>query len=454
MDKLFALLEANGLLSERQVPRIEGLSDRDAIKLYEDVYRIIFEGQERRLTEENAEGSEKDPFSFFAGASFRAESGCSDPECRARKIDFLGRYAALYANEVTMPVPLVAPEKLDNVREAKDRLSRSAGVLLQLRPLVDHEIIRPVVMVTRHCVHTIEWVRRMTDLVHQVTERVAREHARNFRAEYQTPESSPSGRPTVYLKGPKDFVEHGALVVLFDRGPKWAAKTWKFNRVGKTHLPSHKKLQFVDSIFRTIAEDTTFYLAYGLLHKARLLTDLPGEGFFLDWLTQDERIAASSSAMQGLTHAVPILAELPLATLIRIRRQERDSFESYRQAITGITQEVLQRTRRFSRKDAQGMLKEIIEPELIRLKKEMRFERNRQTRRIVGGLATLAAGIAIGTFGGFPNLIREAAVGASAVTGGGLLRKAAEIGCEHGANLREQNDFYFLARLEREGENS
>lgn len=453
MKELFALFESKGLLSERQVPRLEALGEVDLTKLYEGVYRIIFEAQQQRLAEqEDTKNNEKDPFTFFAGSSLRADSGCGDPLCRARKIDFLGRYAALYANEVTMPLPLVAPEKLRNIEQARALLSRSASAALQLRPVIDSGIIKPVVMVTRHCVHTIEWVRQMTELVHEIAGHAARDFARDFRAAYQLPEISPTGKPTVYLIGPQDFVEHGDLVVLYETPPKWIARNWKYDSEGKAQMPSRKKLPFVEHIFQKIAEDTTFYLAYGLLHRARLLTNLPGEVFFLDWLTQDERITASTSAMQSLTHLVPILADLPLATLIRIRREERDSFESYRRAITHVTQDVSNSKRGISKRDAQGMLKDLIEPELARLRKEVRYERKRQARRIIGGLATLAAGIAIGAFGGFPSLIREAAVGASAVTGGGLLRKAAEVACEHGATLRQQNDFYFLARLEQEGE--
>jgi hypothetical protein len=365
---------------------------------------------------------------------------------------FLGRYAALYANEVTMPMPLVAPEQLRGVKDARDRLSRTSSAILQLRPVITRGIIKPVVMVTRHCVHTIEWMRQIDALVYGIADAAVRGYAGKFTAEYQHPGMSPTGQPTVYLAGPKSFVDHGAMVVLYKRVPKWIARTWKYDAEGKTRLPSRKTIQFVQYIFKKIAEDTTFYLAYGLLHRARLLTDLPGEGFLLDWLTGDDRIGASATAMQSLTHVVPILAELPLATLVRIRREERDSFESYRQAITGITQDVLGRNRRLSKKEAQDLLKSVVEPELVRLRKEIRYERKRQAKRIVGGLATLAAGIAIGAFGGLPTLVQAAAVGASAVTGGGLLRKVAEVACEHGSNLRQGNDFYFLARLQQEAE--
>lgn len=96
------------------------------------------------------------------------------------------------------------------------------------------------------------------------------------------------------------------------------------------------------------------------------------------------------------------------------------------------------------------MFKALIEPQLTRLKSETRSERRRQTKRIAGGIATLAVGVAIGAFGGLPMAIGAAIKGALAIAGGRLLGKAAEVACEHGANLRQQNDLYFLLRLEQE----
>jgi hypothetical protein len=61
----------------------------------------------------------------------------------------------------------------------------------------------------------------------------------------------------------------------------------------------------------------------------------------------------------------------------------------------------------------------------------------------------------LGTFGGVvPLLAKAAAVAATAMVGGRLLSKAAEAKCEHGATLKEKNDFYFLLRLTQESEAS
>src|ERR1017187_6445577 len=125
--------------------------------------------------------------------------------------------------------------------------------------------------------------------------------------------------------------------------------------------------------------------------------------------------------MQLLTHEVPTLAGIPIATVMRISREERDSFQSYRMAVTKIAREVLQRKSRLSRKEAQEMLKTFIEPQIFSLRKEIRSERKRQAHRIIGGLSSLAAGVAFGFFGGLPIVVAGAIAGAAAMVGGAIL---------------------------------
>lgn len=154
-----------------------------------------------------------------------------------------------------------------------------------------------------------------------------------------------------------------------------------------------------------------------------------------------------------MSHAVPLLGDLPLSTLVRVRKQERDSFGRYRAAIDRLFGEVLRHKGSFTARDAREIFKLNIEPQLLKMKSELRQEQVRQRKRITGGLAALAASVGLGVFGAIvPVLAKAAAVGASAVMGGRLLSSAAEAKCEHGATLKELNDFYFLLRLVQESE--
>jgi hypothetical protein len=450
-----AVLEDNGIVSDSDCLKVEALPAKRVHALYDAFYRSVRDFQEKQLSEQlqlQEQGvTPIDPFSFIASASLRSDAQCEEIPCRLKKLDALARYAALYANEVTVPLSLDDPAKVD-VQIAKRLLRNSCLTMSRLRPLIDAEIVTPAVMKSFHCEHTIDWVNEMVDLAHAVAQGEAKALSGEFIVAYQLPEKSPTGRSTVYIDGPSDFMEHGGAVVIFDEGPTWRSKSWRFDKEGKTELKGNRKLFFVSRIFHQIANDTTFYLAYGRLRSARYLTDLRGEAFLLEGLTQDDELAASSKTMNTfLTHTVPLLGDLSIDTLIRIRSEERDSFEKYRGALGQALITLAQKKKRASQHEVREMFKEVIEPQLLGMRSELHEEQKRQQRRVVGGIGTLAATVALGMFGGIvPIFVKGTIAAAGAMVGGRLLSKAAEAKCEHGATLKEKNDFYFLLRLAQE----
>jgi hypothetical protein len=436
MEPLFEILERYGFISDDDATKTDDLSEMEAMKLYEAVYSTVYETQ-RSDADNIPEGNTQiDPFRFMASASMRGDSGCWEPQCRLRKLDVLGSFSALYANKVTLPLILEHPDNVSSIETARNHLFLTMMTLIRLR--------------TEHCVHVKSFVDEMKLFIHDVADWYAKKCQQDFKAVFQLPDKSPSGRSTVYLEGPEDLLEHGSLVWLFDEGPDWRAKSWKYDSKGQVELRGKKKLYFIEKIFNTIANNTTFYLAYGQQHNARLLTDLAGDAYLLDLISEDEKLKATSMAMGFLSHTVPLLADISLATLIRIRQEERDSFESYRNAITSLTSEVLTSDTSLSIQNAKDAFKEKLEPQIAKLKKEMSLERSRQRKRILVGTSALVASVVIGAYGGLPILVKGALTAASAMVGGRLLTSTAESVCEHGADLRQHNDLYFILRLMEE----
>jgi hypothetical protein len=453
MTREIEVLEQAGLVTDSDSLLIEGFTEKKAARLFEKVYSSVLDRQKESLTL----GSEViDPFTFMASASMRADSTCGEYSCRLQKLDFLARYTALYANRVMLPLPLSRPEvALLNPWGVKTQLTSSVLALLHLRPLIDSGLVVPVIMRSFHCEHTAEWASGMISAVHDFARYATERWQNEFQVMYQIPQKSPTGRPTLYIEGSEDFLEHGSMVQLFDESDKWRQKSWKFSPTGKVEVRGKRKIAALyNTIFRHIANDTTFYLAFARLHSTRYLSDRPGETFILGGLTDDDIVAANNRVLrESLAHLLPLSGDLPIATLLRIRREERDAFIRYRSAIQLLFAEMMSKGRRVSKRDAQELYKEKIEPELLRIRSDLKQERRRQSKRVIGGAAALAASVAMGAFGGgAPILIKAAAVAASAMVGGRLLSKAAEEACEHGANLRQKNDFYFLLRVAQEAE--
>ncbi len=162
-------------------------------------------------------------------------------------------------------------------------------------------------------------------------------------------------------------------------------------------------------------------------------------------------MTAKSLALHELEHTVPVLADLPVATILRVRKEERDSFEAYREAIGKISATMMAENNRVSKKEAREMFRTAIEPELRRMNKEMVAYRKTQRRRVLAGVASVVAGVGIGAYSGLPPLVSDPLVGAAAsIVGTRLLSKAAESACEHGPETKQKNDLYFLLRLTQE----
>jgi len=96
------------------------------------------------------------------------------------------------------------------------------------------------------------------------------------------------------------------------------------------------------------------------------------------------------------------------------------------------------------------MFRTAIEPELRKMNREMAAYRKTQGRRLLAGIASVAAGVAIGAYSGLPPLVSVPLVGAASVVGARLLSKAAESGCEHAPETKQKNDLYFLLKLIQE----
>jgi hypothetical protein len=119
----------------------------------------------------------------------------------------------------------------------------------------------------------------------------------------------------------------------------------------------------------------------------------------------------------------------------------------YRAAITTMTKEVLDASRDLSEGAIMEVFKSKIEPQIEKVRAEIRAEREKQSRRFWVGGAAIAAGVALGAWGGIPVLLKAALGLPATATGATLLGKAASSICEHGAEVRQKNDFYFLLRL-------
>ena len=302
---------------------------------------------------------------------------------------------------------------------------------------------------SHHCDHEVEFVRETREMMLSYMDKLLPDLAKLFRVRYQQPTHSPSGLPSIYIDGPEEFLEHGEMVFRQLDGiePKLSLRK-KFDVEGMTEIRGKKKIPFLWPITDQIVNNTSYYLSFRMRNRGRFLTDLPGETLLLDGVTEQSSFGEEASGLRALNHALPLISELQVDRLIKIRMENRDSFAAYRSAISAITKKALEGG--LSIPEAGEVLISEIEPAVGKMRKELSIEKRKQTRRFAVGGGSIAAGLTLGAIAGLAHVATPAVAavaGLGSFIGGNLIRKAADSACEHGLELEKNNDLYFVLQL-------
>jgi hypothetical protein len=94
-------------------------------------------------------------------------------------------------------------------------------------------------------------------------------------------------------------------------------------------------------------DDLIFQQLYGYQYGTKYLTDLPGEAEFLGASSPNDELRRKTAALCGeLVHSVPLLREVPLPTVLRIRQEDPGSLVLYRQAYVRYSKSISAGTKR------------------------------------------------------------------------------------------------------------
>ena len=106
-----------------------------------------------------------------------------------------------------------------------------------------------------------------------------------------------------------------------------------------------------------------------------------------------------------MTHTLPLLGELPLSeTSSRYATKSETRLLAIASRSRGLLSEVGSKKGRAGKREVKQMFEEQIEPELLKMKQELRLEQDRQVRRLAGGLSyqLTAASVGFGAVGMVP----------------------------------------------------
>ncbi len=71
-----------------------------------------------------------------------------------------------------------------------------------------------------------------------------------------------------------------------------------------------------------------------------------------------------------LTHETPLLADVPLRTVLKVRSEEPEAFIQYRAAIEKIASDYIKTRTNIGKKEAREIYAEFLRPEILKLNSE------------------------------------------------------------------------------------
>jgi len=355
-----------------------------------------------------------------------------------RRSGLLARYAALYSDTLVIPWRLQLPDRMVATEDFRSELVGTILSILEMRSVIEAGIIKLVHPQFHFCNDCASIAINKIDRVQEATKITRSTHESSFWVEVN---KSRAIRPhTFSVNGPEDYVEHGGIVVDFHKPPSWVPPGLR-GRIPRRLL---RKSGLVNYIFDEIARELVFHQLCTANYNAKLLTSLAGEAEILSRLNSEERQASSVAALCArLTHEIPLMSDVPIGTVLKIRTKEPTAFLQYRLALSGIIKEYIEDRKTLTKNEGKQIYEDRLLPDLIRLRRDVEIHRQRVRRKSTAVAAVTMLVVTLGLTAGL-HASEFAAMGSGTLMGG----LAAMLGdATSEPNVVKNHQMYFLLKL-------
>jgi hypothetical protein len=449
MNPVLQILENRGLVSSDSVERFFNDWTFKEVKAVQEELDAALDQDPESV---QAVSAVNDPFNFVASASIRGDLGCDSWECRLEKVRLLARYAALYTDRTVVPLPLGILRRLEGEYAVRRYLSGTILCVQQLRPLVEARIVDFARQEFPYCTEHLHQALPAHASISKTAHKLYLENEDRFAIHAQPPEDYEDQWPAFKIEGPSEFLEHGRIFRVASEIPDWLRGWHRLSDERKLSKATLRKSRMISDIFDDLARDLAIEQVLGLKYDAKYLTNLPGEALMLSrFSSQDDYFAHCRNVLCAqLTHAIPLLEDLPVRTILKVRGSERDAFLQYRAALNSIVDDYIKQRKVVGKKEAKEIYSDILLPEVLKLNSEAKAVRRSAIKRAAAKSLIAAGVVGLGVFGGFlPTQLAEVI---KTVGGIGLARELGEAfaSVEKNPTQIRNSNFYFLLRLSQE----
>lgn len=355
-------------------------------------------------------------FSFIGNASLGGyPSPCANPSCRIESVDSIARFAALYANVVLLPDPFA--EIHDNVPAMPEQkiwscidIATHIRILNLLEPLLEEGIVG-YADTLHHRLCTECYAKAIGEVTSTYSERLVTIKSlirKKFLDGVTVEVIEASGSINYHISGPDEILPHGGFFKPAHKLPK----NLNGRRSNTPFKLTRRQISFygiVDSDISEIIDDIVRQNYYTNMCGTSYLThrDLDLEVIRSFEGSSKPRVTSPVSPTI-FSHFLPIIGEVSLEKVVRLRRAEGAAFELYRDAIS----KALRKNKKMPLRQQVEFFDDIVRPEIAKIDSAVRRSRKLLVKSLTQDMIVATGAIGIGLFSGLlPPEIGAAAVG-------------------------------------------
>ena len=274
-----------------------------------------------------------DPFSFLASTSLSGAGNPSfHPASRIARAKALGRFAALYAETVLIRDPFEDVLHEDDCEKLRADLSVALQVLEHLRPEIEAGVVAFAPTDFPLCEDGLKVFRGIEDAYRAGVFSASELLIDDVMAQVSVSVEERPDYKYVVLDRLESFVpvDRIALVPMFgNKGNQWE----------RGELSEEERRDLIQTwVVDPSLIDLQFRNLVGWLYNTRYLTDRPFDHMLLDLLDEPER-PTESELVARASHALPFIDGLDTATLLKLRSEEGEAFQVYRDKVKELVDE-------------------------------------------------------------------------------------------------------------------
>jgi hypothetical protein len=348
-------------------------------------------------------------------ASFGMGGGrdeCWGLECRQESLNELARFAALYGDQVVVYNSLsdLAPSREQHIprgdeTEVRIGVSHDLQLLLAIRPLIEAGkvvLFTPALDFCPACqaeaLFGSQAGHRLKRATKQLETQLSELPVEFYRDEFSY---------IAQWKTPGGLFRHEGHLKEFDVLPDTiiaSPRTVKQIEAGKSVCLSadmKKKLGLFADEASNVLLSLHFQLSVANAVNALFLTNRDIDVNILSLISRDIQMDKNNKiSAKHLTSVVPFAGDVPIASLLRLRKREEEAFINFRAALDIALRESVRQQGSFTERDARALYSDVIAPEIATLDRKVKEAKRDLVRVSLTSAAALTAMIGFGMYSG------------------------------------------------------